>query len=179
MRLLLRLVALLCALCSTAAQSQAIFQKNFYGDSTGTYMNRDPATGCSVTNNCTVALNGADSLPILINPWEPVSINILCAQIIFLPNRKVSANTMFFAGNSYSPDIMVWGVPQPNGGADPKMCYPPGTSFPFPAAASGAPPNKPGQNNFTLPHLDVHVQGQPSTVDYVVYLSVWYTKNPQ
>jgi hypothetical protein len=179
----------------SSAQSQSpmqtIYQKNFYGDSSGRLVNRSPTTGCStitVVDDCNVSLNGVDALPVLINPWESVSINILCAQVIFMPSAPVSASTMFFAGNSYSPDVMTWGVPRSTGGGSAKMCYPAGTSYPFPAAAKGAPENGPGQNNFRLPHLDVHVQGTPrsrlfgylhSKVSYMVYLSVWYTKNAQ
>ena len=179
MRLLVGLVVLVCAISPSGAQSQIIYQKNFYGDSSETYVNHDPSTGCSPTNNCNVSLNGTDALPVLVNPWEPVPIKILCAQVVFMPSGPVAPSTMVFAGNNYSPDVMVWGVPKSTGAADPKMCYPPGTFFPFPAAASGAPPNHPGQNNFLLPHLDVHVQGLPSTVSYQLYLSVWYTKDTQ
>lgn len=180
----------------SAARSQSamqtIFQKNFYGDSSGSFVNHSQTIGCptigAVVDDCNVSLNGADALPILVNPWEPVSINILCTQVIFMPSAPVSASTMFFAGNSYSPDVMVWGVPNSNGGGSAKMCYPAGTSFPFPAAAPRAPENGPGQNNFRVAHLDVHVQGKPmkrffgllrGNVSYVAYLSVWYTKNAQ
>lgn len=168
----------------SSAQSQSamqtIHQKNFYGDSTGAFVNHSPASGCPrIPRNCDVSLDGGDALPILVNPWETVSINIVCAQVIFMPSGAVSPSTMFFAGNSYSPDVMAWGVARPGGGGSAKMCYPAGTSFPFPPALAGAPKNAPGQNNFLLPHLDVHVQGMPKTVNYTVYLSVWYTKNPR
>lgn len=161
-----------------AQQPNIIYQKNFYGDSSGMYVNRDSRTGCAlIPQDCNLALNGNDALPILVNPWEPVSINIHCVQVIFLPTGPLTPTSHIFAGNSFSPDIMVWMVPSPTGGASGKMCYPPGTAFPFPAMAAGAADNKPGQNNFALPHLDVHVQGGPPNVNYQVYLSVWYTKN--
>lgn len=174
---------------SPAAAQQTIFEKHFFGDSTGTYINTDPQTGCSTTKNCNVALNGADALPVLVNPWEPVSIKIYCAFVIFMPSAAVSANTNFFAGNSYWPDIMAWGVPYPGGGGTVEHCMPNGTYFPFPAAKSGAPASKLGQNNFMEPHLDVHVAGCPASgcpkpgqtpsVTYQVYLRVLYTKNAQ
>jgi hypothetical protein len=172
--------AALSLMATAHAQAQAILQKSFYGDSSGTYVNKNPATGCQlVPRNCNVSLDGGDGLPILVNPWEPVSINIICAQVIFLPSRAVAPNTIFFAGNSFSPDIMAWGVPKSSGAGSARMCYPAGTWFAFPAAAKGASPNNQGQNDFTLPHLDVHVIGGPATVSYSAYLSVWYTKNQQ
>ncbi|HEX3503905.1 MAG TPA: hypothetical protein VHU22_10995 [Xanthobacteraceae bacterium] len=172
-------LAAFCLIGTSNAENITIIQKDFYGDSSGHYVNRDPETGCTITNNCNVALNGTDALPVLVNPWEPVSINILCTQVIFMPSAPVTPDTMFYAGDDWSPDIMAWGIPQPNGGGSAKMCYPEGTSFKLPAAADGRPKNKPGQNDFTVTHLDVHVQGGPSTVNYQTYLSVWYTKNPK
>ena len=163
-----------------ASAQTPIYSKAFYGDSSGSYVNNADAKngGCARTNNCNVALSGTDALPILVNPWEPVSINILCVQVIVLPYENPGSYFYAFAGNSFSPDVMVWGVSEGNGAIGSKLCYPPGTAFPFPAAGQNAPENKPGQNNFAEPHLDVHVMGN-SSVQYQAYLEVWYTKNPQ
>lgn len=157
---------------------QILYSKAFWGDSSGSWVNYDAATGCHLTNNCNVALTGADALPILVNPWKPVSINIQCVQIVLL-TAAPPPQTYAFAGNSFSPDVLVWTVPYSGGSGDGKMCYPAGSAMPFPAAAPGAPANKPGQNNFALPHLDVHVYGAASSVGYQAYLEVWYTKNQQ
>lgn len=177
---LIPLVAVLSFLASTAfadPANQTVYSKSFYGDGSGLYVNHDPATGCSLMNNCNVALGGPDPLPILVNPWETVSINIVCVQVVFLPTAKLAPTSYAFVGNNYTPDVMVWAVPNENGGATAKMCYPPGTSMAFPAAAPGAPPNGPGQNNFAIPHLDVHTYGGPANTTYQVFLTVWYTKN--
>jgi hypothetical protein len=155
----------------------------FWGDGSGKFV----SDTCRILpHDCNVALNGTDALPILINPWEPVSINIHCVELVFLPNQPVSSETYLFAGNSYSPDVMVSAIPGPDGAARAGLCYPPGISFPFPAAAPSAAPNSPGQNDFALPHLDVHVIGKPGSwllqpfirFKYKVLLTVFYTKNP-
>jgi len=181
LKILLIAFALSAPSVAHAQQPKTLYEKDFYGDSTEMFVNRDPRTGCTlipVPRECNVSLNGDDALPILVNPWEPVAINIHCAQVIFLPTGPLTPNSHIFAGNSFSPDKMAWTVPGPTGAASEKMCYPAGTALPFPARAVGATDNKPGQNNFALPHLDVHVQGGPKNVNYQVYLAVWYTLNP-
>jgi hypothetical protein len=166
-----------------------LYSATFYGDGSGELVNE---TCKFVPVDCNVGLSGADALPILVNPWEPVSINIHCVELVFLPGPFVSRNTYLFVGNSYSPDIMLWATAQMGGRS--ANCFPASTSFPFPAAAAGAPANKPGQNDFRLPHLDVHVQGyfypnyffwrlasyfsRSFAGIYRVYLTVYYTKNP-
>src|SRR6185437_3276668 len=69
----------------------------------------------------TGALSGADALPILVNPWEPVSINIVCVQVIVLPYENPGSYFYAFAGNSFSPDVMVWGVSEGNGAIGSKL----------------------------------------------------------
>src|SRR3974390_2840348 len=99
----------------TAHAETPIFERHFYGNSTGDYVNHDPKTGCSLSNNCNVALDGTEALPILVNPWEPVGIDILCTQVIFMPTGPLNPKAYIFAGNSDWPDgdIMAWGVPSP------------------------------------------------------------------
>ena len=179
MNLSLAVVALF--LFALPASAQSIYEKHFYGDSSGQYVNNDVESGCSLTNNCNVSLNGSDALPILINPWESVSINVLCTKIIFIPSGPLNPTSHIYAGSNAwgSSDIMAWGVPSPTGAADINQCTPQGTSIPFPAAGAGAPINRPGQNDFTLPHIDVHIQGTPDTATYQVYLQLVYTKNAQ
>jgi hypothetical protein len=173
-------LATVCLSTSTQAQTP-ILEAHFYGNSSSQFVNHDPATGCRVTNNCNVALDGTDALPILVNPWESVSINIVCTQIIFMPTGPLSPHAYLYAGNSFiaPSDIMAWGVPSPTGAADIDKCLPPGFAFPFPAKMAQAPSNRHGQNNFMEPHLDIHILGTPASVAYDVWLKVLYTKNPQ
>ena len=161
--------------------SRIVYTQTFYGDGSARYV--DPS--CSIVpSDCNVKLNGEEGLPILVNPWERVPINIIGAEIVFLPSGPVTANTYAFAGNSASPDILTWAIPGPTGAAHGQVCFPSGTEMPFPAAAADAPPNKAGQNNFALPHLDVHLSGKlepfvdetPDPGSYQTYLTVMYTK---
>ena len=167
------------------AAETRLYSATFWGDGSGKYVSE---TCKLLPHDCNVKLNGEDALPILVNPWEPVSINIHCVELLFLSNKPVSARTYLFAGNSFSPDVMVSATPGPDDSpARASLCYPTGISFPFPAAAPAAPANKPGQNDFGLPHLDVHVIGEPAprsvlwpfgSFKYRVLLTVFYTKNP-
>jgi hypothetical protein len=170
-------VALVSILAASAqAHMATLYSKNFYGDSSGLYVS---PTCQMIPRNCNVGLDGTDSLPVLVNPWESVPIDIRCVQIIFAPSTAMPSSAYVFAGNSSTPDVMLWAVPQPNGGAEGHMCYPEGTAMPFPAATSPAASNGPGQNNFALPHLDVHVYGYAPGASYQVYLTVWYTRDDQ
>lgn len=152
------------------AHAQTLYSKAFYGDSTGAYIN----ASCSLTNNCDVAFDGHDAIPILVNPWESVSITIQCVQIVLMPDGPLAARDYAFAGNSITPDVMIWGTNIAGGAINAKQCFPAGMGMPFPA---GPYTNGPGQNNFALPHLDVHIMGTDQ-VSFQAYLIVWYTKNP-
>lgn len=165
-----------------ATGEATLYSKTFEGDGSGKFVS---PTCKVVPHDCNVGLNGTEALPILVNPWEPVSIGIRCLELVFLPAQTIAPGARLFVGNSHSPDIMLWLTPGAIGGRS-SICYPRGTSFPFPAAVFGAPPNKRGQNDFGLPHLDVHILGTPARFwywpfasgKYVVYLTVYYTKNP-
>ena len=180
-------LALLIAVSPAALAEETLYSMTFYGDGSGKYVSD---TCKLVPHDCNVSLNGEDALPILVNPWEPVSINIRCVELVFLPSLAVARNAFLFVGNSYSPDVMLWATADSGGHA--RNCFPAGSSFPFPAAAAGAAANRLGQNDFALPHLDVHLRGTvfPSLLFwkvlsylrpfafYEVYLTVYYTKNP-
>jgi hypothetical protein len=156
--------------------TQTIYSKSFYGDSTDRYVD----SSCKLFHDdCTLLLDGHDHTPIVVNPWESVPINIRCVEIVFLPTSPVSPMTYLFAGNSYSPDPMLWAIPSPTGAAYARSCFPQGTSMAFPAAANSAAANKPGMNNLNLPRLDLHVRGGPSGVGYQAYLTIYYTKVTQ
>ena len=103
---------------------QTLYSKTFYGSSATSLVNHDQTTGCSLIDRCDTSLNGTDAIPVLVNPWEPFPIDIRCVQIVFLPNGKVGPGTALFAGNSYSPDIMLWSLPRDGGGFDSKNLLP-------------------------------------------------------
>jgi hypothetical protein len=175
------LVLLLVATARGDTLAETLYSASFQGD------NRDEhiSPSCrAVPAECNLALNGATALPILVNPWEPVSINIRCLELLFLPRRPVASGTRLFVGNSFSPDVMLWLIPK-GGDAQNSFCYPGATGFPFPAAAPDALANRAGQNDFTLPHIDMHLMGAPAIPwywlpdagKYLVILTVYYTKN--
>lgn len=150
-----------------------IYSKAFYGDSSGDYL----STSCSLTNNCDVQMNGRDAVPILVNPWESVPIEIVCEQVAVIPQGGVLGPSDYaFAGNSVDPDVVVWGLAR-EGNISAKQCFPSGTAMVFPAAGGGGA-NGAGQNNFALPHLDVHVMSlDADRVPFQAYLIVWYLKD--
>ena len=125
----------------------------------------------SKTFYCGGTFNGQDQVPAMINgagqsaapvsgvgiePWETVSINVVCVDIeIFQGSADVG---YAFAGNGYSPDVMrFYGQPNP---------IPAGEFFPFPAATDSSPP-----------HIDLHISGAPVGNPFQAYYVVYYTKN--
>lgn len=129
----------------------------------------------SKTFYCGGTANGSDITPefnvgtaapighIGAEPWEAVSINIVGIGMTFF--QMPSGLQYAFAGDSYSPDIML---EMAAGQTSLTKFFPAGLSFPFPAAGAVTPP----------PHVDMHIcaaNGSPFQAHYTVY----YTKNAQ
>ncbi len=98
---------------------ETIYSANFYAG--GTFNSQDQVV--AMTGN-----GGQPAAPIGgvgIEPWLPVSINIVGVDIVFFQGAQYV--NYAFAGNGYSPDIMRWWN-QPNEIQS-------GLAFPFPAAA--------------------------------------------
>ena len=102
--------------------------------------------------------DGTDQLPLVIDPWEPVAIEIVCVDITFFQFDSRFVNYAF-AGNGFSPDIMRWwGEPNP---------IPPGEFFPCPAKGGYTPTEH--------AHLDLHVSGQQGQ-KWQGYYTIYYMK---
>src|ERR1700751_6104354 len=55
-----------------AGAQTTMYSATFRGDGSGKFV----SDTCRISpHDCNVSLNGTDALPILVNPWEPVSIN--------------------------------------------------------------------------------------------------------
>jgi hypothetical protein len=91
-----------------------------------------------------------------VTPWEPSSISIVGVELFDVGG---TVNQYMVAGNSFTPDVMVW---HDVGHRRTVNWFPAGTSMQFPPST------------LNPPHLDLHVActggGQ-----YQVYYTIYYT----
>lgn len=139
------LATLAVILCAGTAQAQTLFSKTFYA--AGTCNGQDVVTPDHMWT-----------------PWEAAPITIVGMQVELRPNSPLAPGSYFFAGNSFSPDVMGWGELLANGKGLLDVWYPAGTGFPFPASGLTTPP-----------HVDLHVGCYPSGIGWQAFYTVFYT----
>ena len=104
--------------------------------------------------------DGTDQVPILERPWEPVAIEIV-GVTVGLKIWGAGERGYIFAGNSYSPDVMLFHV----GEGSETVMFPKGLSFYLPPKAAHVDASV---------HVDEHVLCWGDKA-YYAWLVIYYT----